>query len=106
VSWVFGSVNACCGDARTAPESSRIARSIFSLSPSAMPIFEVLISQIGKDREINAVFTKTLRVLGHPELFEPIRYLLRCLHAHDANSSRRALASFRSSVSNPSVNQP
>jgi hypothetical protein len=36
VSWAFG-VNAGCGNARTALESSWIERCIFSLSSSAMP---------------------------------------------------------------------
>ena len=36
----------------------------------------MLIRQVGKDREINAIFGKTLRILGHAELFEPIRNLL------------------------------
>jgi hypothetical protein len=39
-------------------------------------VFEVLIGQVGKDREINAVFGKTLCVLGHAEFFEPISNLL------------------------------
>jgi hypothetical protein len=32
-----------------------------------------LIGQVGKDREINAVFSKALGVLGHAEFFEPDR---------------------------------
>ena len=39
-------------------------------------VFEVLISQIRKDGKINPVFSKALRVLGHAEFFEPLRYLL------------------------------
>ena len=39
-------------------------------------ILEVLIGQVAKDRDINAVLGKTLRVLGHAELFEPVRNLL------------------------------
>src|ERR1700758_2035267 len=39
-------------------------------------LFQVLIGQFAKDREINAVFSKTLRVLGHAELFEPVGNLL------------------------------
>src|SRR5215475_2878709 len=37
---------------------------------------QVLIGQVGKDREINAVFSRTLGVLGHAELFEPVGNLL------------------------------
>ena len=41
-----------------------------------------------------------------PMLRQPVRNRLRRWHAHDDNSSSNALASFRSSVSKPSVNQP
>ena len=34
------------------------------------------VSQVGKNREINAVFSKKLHVLGHAECFEPVRNLL------------------------------
>src|ERR1700739_209265 len=36
----------------------------------------MLIGEFRKDREINAVFGKTLSVLGHAELFEPVSNLL------------------------------
>jgi hypothetical protein len=36
----------------------------------------MLICQVRENREINAVFSKAIRVLGHVELFEPIRNLL------------------------------
>ena len=36
----------------------------------------MLIGQIGKDRKIYAAFGKTLGVLGHAELFEPVGNLL------------------------------
>jgi len=39
-------------------------------------VFKMLIGQVGENREINAVFSKTIRVLGHAELFEPVRNLL------------------------------
>ena len=39
-------------------------------------VFEVLIGQVAKDREINAVVREALSVLGHPEHFEPVRNLL------------------------------
>ena len=39
-------------------------------------LLEVLIGQMAKDREINVVLGKALRVLGHAERFEPIRNLL------------------------------
>ena len=37
------------------------------------------VGQVGKNREINAIFGKALRVLGHAELFEPIANLLHRL---------------------------
>ena len=36
----------------------------------------MLISQVGKNRAINAIFGKEPSVLGHAELLEPIRNLL------------------------------
>jgi len=42
-------------------------------------IFEVLISQMGERRNINPVFSKTLGILGHAELFEPVSNLLRAM---------------------------
>src|SRR5689334_8829495 len=73
---------------------------------SAMPerdadVLEVLIGQIAERRDIDLVLGKYLSVLSHAELFEPL--CNRC-GAHDDNSFSNAFASFRSSVSNPSVN--
>jgi hypothetical protein len=68
--------------------------------------FEALICQVGQNRGIDVVLGKALRILRHAELFEPVRYLLRRWRAHDDNSSSNTFASFRSSVSKPSVNQP
>ena len=39
---------------------------------------EVLIGQMGQDGEIDVVLGKTLAVLGHAELFEPVPDLLHC----------------------------
>ena len=50
--------------------------------------FQVLIGQVGKDREINAVLGKALRVLGHAELFEPVRNLLHCGPSHEDEGVR------------------
>ena len=36
----------------------------------------MLIRKVGKDRKINTIFNKTLHVLGHAEIFEPIGNLL------------------------------
>ena len=39
-------------------------------------VLEVLIGQMGECRDINPVLSKTLGVLGHAELLEPIGNLL------------------------------
>jgi hypothetical protein len=39
-------------------------------------VLEVLIGQMGQRRDLNPVFSKTLGVLGHAELFEPVGNLL------------------------------
>ena len=46
---------------------------------------QVLVCEIGKDAKIDIVLSKALGVLGHAELFEPVRYFL-CWLAHDDNS--------------------
>src|SRR5262249_53520138 len=43
-----------------------------------LEVFKMLISQVGKNRQINSVFHKTVGVLGHAELCEPVRNLLHC----------------------------
>ena len=39
-------------------------------------LFEVLIGQVAKDGDVDVVFSKTLRVLGHAEFCEPVGDLL------------------------------
>jgi len=39
-------------------------------------VLEVLISQMGKYRNVDFAFAKAFRILGHDELFEPVRNLL------------------------------
>ena len=51
-------------------------------------LLQVMIGQIGQDREINAVFGKGLRVLGHAELLEPIRYQLHRGPSHEDEGIR------------------
>src|SRR5262249_8657310 len=68
--------------------SSPIARSNFRRSPRTTPRFlQVLIRQIAKNGEINAVFSKTLGVLGHAEFFQPVDNLLHCGHPTDLTLS-------------------
>lgn len=38
--------------------------------------FQILIRQVAKDREIDIVVSKALRVLGHAEFFQPVSNLL------------------------------
>ena len=47
-------------------------------------IFEVVISQMRECRNTNPVLGKTLRILGHTELIEPLRNLLHCGALSDA----------------------
>jgi hypothetical protein len=52
-------------------------REYFSPMPKGdADVFEILIGQIAKYRDINPVLGKALRVLGHAELFEPVSNLL------------------------------
>ena len=46
-------------------------------------LFQVLIGQIRQDREIDIVINKVLGILGHAELFEPVRDLLHRLPLAD-----------------------
>jgi hypothetical protein len=41
-------------------------------------LFQILIGQVTEDREIDIVLSKALRVLGHAEIFKPIRNFLHC----------------------------
>jgi hypothetical protein len=43
-------------------------------------IFEMLLCQVGKNGNIDLVFGKPLRILGHSEVFEPVRNLLHRGH--------------------------
>jgi hypothetical protein len=59
VSWAFGSVNAGCGDARTAPERSPDRAEHFQpIAECDAEVFEMLIGQVGENRQVNAVFSK------------------------------------------------
>jgi hypothetical protein len=58
---------------RPAPQRTQ---HLSSITEDDTEVFQVLISQVAKDREINAVFGEPLGVLGHAEFFEPVRNLL------------------------------
>ena len=69
--------------------SSAIARKILRRWPSEdADLFQVLIGQFGQDREIDVVLGKALRVLGHTELFEPVRNLLHRGPSHEDEGVR------------------
>jgi hypothetical protein len=51
-------------------------------------ILKVLIGEMAKHRYINLVICKALRVLGHAEIFEPVRYLLHRVAALRRTSRR------------------
>jgi hypothetical protein len=69
-------------------------------------VLKVLIGQMAEYGDVDLVLGKALSVLTQTELLQPVGNRLRRRSAHAANSSSKALASFRSRVSNPSVNQP
>src|SRR5262249_8395954 len=52
------------------------AQNFAAITKDNAEVFQVLIGQVRKDGEINAAFSKTLSVLGHAELFEPVSNLL------------------------------
>ena len=69
----------CGGNGAT---STPIARQHLSPMAERHPdILEVLIGEVAKHRHIDPVLGKALRVLGHAELFEPVRNLLHCVAA-------------------------
>ena len=47
-----------------------------SMAEQDADLLKVLIGQVAEDRDINSVLGKTLGVLGHAEVFEPVRNLL------------------------------
>ena len=52
------------------------AKHFATITENDAQLLQVLISQIGKDFKIDAVLRKALRVLGHAEIFEPVRNFL------------------------------
>src|SRR5215472_269226 len=61
---------------RSTAEIADRAEHFQSVPKSDAEIFEMLLGQIGKNENIDLVFGKTISVLGHAELFEPVRNLL------------------------------
>ena len=85
VSWGFGSISGAAGRGSASKLADR-AQYFAAITKDNADLFEVLIGQVGKDRKINAIFGKTIRVLGHTELFEPVGDLL-----HGAKPTRPSL---------------
>ena len=52
------------------------AQQLAAIAKDDTKIFQILIGQVAKDREIDAVLGKALGVLGHAEFFQPVRDLL------------------------------
>jgi hypothetical protein len=67
---------------------------------------QVCVCEIRQDGKGNLVLNEALSVLPETELLQPLGDRLRRQCTHAANSSSNAFASFRSRVSNPSVNHP
>ena len=99
VSRAFGSAPAA-GSVVTGVAPPRLAdgREHFPPMPKQdADVLEILIGQMAQYRDINFVLGKALRVLGHAELFEPVRNLLhRGLSLHHAARSTRMSISLRS----------
>jgi hypothetical protein len=57
-------------------------------------IFKVLIGQMGQCRDVNSILSKALRILGHAELFEPIRNLLHRGGTPDCRASSARIGKF------------
>src|SRR5262249_23841804 len=68
-------------------------REYFSPMPKGdADVLEILVGQIAKTRDINPVLGKVLVLLGHAELFEPVRNLLhRGASCHGFNSLNELL---------------
>ena len=62
----------------------RLRRHLPPMPERDTKLFEVLIGQVAKDGGVDVALGKALRVLGHAELFEPIRDLLHLRPHADA----------------------
>ena len=68
-----------CGNRGTAEIADR-AQHFASIAEQDPQLLQILIGEIGKDAQVNAICDKSLDVLGHAEFFEPIRNLLHRDH--------------------------
>jgi len=65
---------------RNVAEIADRAQHFASIAEQDPQLLQILIGEIGKDAEVNAIFDETLRVLGHAESFEPVGNLLHRGH--------------------------
>jgi hypothetical protein len=65
---------------RSAAEITDRTQHFASITEQDPHFFQVLIREIRKDAEVNAIFDETLGILAHAELFEPVRNLLHRGH--------------------------
>jgi hypothetical protein len=68
-----------CGNRGTAEIADR-AQHFASITEQDPQLLQVLIRQVRKDAQVNAIFDETLGVLGHAEFFEPVCNLLHGGH--------------------------
>ena len=70
----------CRGGNRDVAEIADRTEHLAAMAEQDTEVFQVLVCQVLEDREVNSVLGKTLRVLGHAELFEPVRNSLHGGH--------------------------
>ena len=81
VSWGFGSVDLGCNEVSSGTCKLGDCRQHLPPMPEQdADVLKILIGQMAENRDIDSVLGKTLRVLGHAECLEPVRYLLHSDH--------------------------
>jgi hypothetical protein len=65
---------------RSVAEIADRAQQFAPITEQDTEVFKVLVREVGKDAQVNAIFDKAIGVLGHPEHFEPVRNLLHRGH--------------------------
>jgi hypothetical protein len=58
------------------PKLPDCAQDFTPITQNYADLLQVQIGQLGKHREIDAVFSKALRILGQAEAFQPVRKVL------------------------------
>jgi len=65
---------------RSIAESADRPQHFATIAEQNPHFFQVLVCEVRKDAEVNAIFDETLGALGHAEFFEPIRNFLHRDH--------------------------